>query len=127
VEGRPGRDAAIVAIEAARDQRLALEAQAREAVRQWAVLERQYDRAGKAYEWDAQRKVGSQLVAFAKELKRDAQLESLMRERGRAFGIADGSRLDRVVRVQDLDRALRREIDIDHGLRRGGPSLGMGM
>jgi Ti-type conjugative transfer relaxase TraA len=126
-EGRLGRDAAIAAIEAMRDQRLALEAQAREAVRQWAVLEKQYERAGTAYEWDAQRKIGSQLVAFAKELKRDAQLESLMRERGRAFGIAEGSRLDRVVQAQDLDRALRREIDIDHGLRRGGPSLGMGM
>ncbi len=51
----------------------------------------------------------------------------MLRERGREFGIADGSRLDRVVQAQDLDRVLRREIDIDHGLRRGGPSLGMGV
>jgi hypothetical protein len=54
----------------------------------------------------------------------DPQLQSPMRERGREFGIAEGSRLDRV--VQDLDRALRREIDIDHGLRRDrGLSLGV--
>ncbi len=125
-EGRSGREAAIIALEETRDQRLALEAQARAAVRQWAALETEYERAGKAYEWDAQRKVGSELVAAARELKRDPQLESLMRARGPEFGIAEGSRLDRVVQAQDLDRALRREIDIDHGLRRDrGLSLGM--
>jgi Ti-type conjugative transfer relaxase TraA len=125
-EGRPGREAVIAALEETRDQRLALEAQARATVRQWTVLETEYDRAGKAYEWDAQREVGSQLVAAARELKRDPQLESLMRARGPEFGITEGSRLDRVVQTQDLDRALRREIDIDHGLRQDrGFSLGM--
>jgi hypothetical protein len=125
-EGRSGREAVIAALEETRDQRLALEAKARATVRQWVALETEYDRAGKAYEWDAQREVGSQLVAAARELKRDPQLESLMRARGPEFGITEGSRLDRVVQTQDLDRALRREIDIDHGLRQDrGFSLGM--
>ncbi len=59
-------------------------------------------------------------------MKRDPQLESLMRARGVEFGIAEGSRLDRVVQTQDPDRALQREIKIDHGLRQDrGFSLGM--
>jgi hypothetical protein len=125
-EGRPGREAVIAALQETRDQRLALEAKARATVRQWVALETAYDRAGKAYEWDAQREVGSQLVAAARELKRDPQLESLMLARGPEFGIAEGSRLDRVVQTDDLDRALRREIKIDHGLRQDR-GLGMGM
>jgi Ti-type conjugative transfer relaxase TraA len=125
-QGRSGRAAVIAALEDARDQRLALEAQARATVRQWVALETEYDRAGKAYEWDAQRKLGSELVAAARELKRDPQLESLMRARGPEFGIAEGSRLDRVVQTDDLDRALRREIKIDNGLRQDR-GLGMGM
>jgi hypothetical protein len=45
-----------------------------------------YDRAGAAYNWDEERAAGIQLITFAKELKQDAQLESLLRERGREFG-----------------------------------------
>jgi Lon protease-like protein len=125
-ESRAGREAAIIAIEETRDQRLALEAQGREKVQEWAAMEERYDRARSAYDWDTQRQVGSELVAFATDLKRHSQLEALLRERGQEFGIAEGSRLDRVVRAQDLDRALGRGIDIDHGPERDrGMSLGM--
>ena len=65
------------------------------------------------------------MEAFAKELKRDPQLDSVLRERGRELGIAEGSRLDRVVQAREIDRALTRAIDLEHGPRlRSGPSLG---
>jgi len=126
-EGRSGRDAAVTAIEGVRIQRLALEAQAGEAVQQWAVLERRYDQAERGRERDAAQKAITGMEAFAKELKRDPQLESLLRQRGQEFGIAEGSRLDRVVRGEGWTRKLVRELGLDHGVRHEGPSLGMGM
>jgi AAA domain len=95
---RAAWEAAIAAIETTREQRLALEARAREAVRRWAVLGRRYDQAERGDEREAARQAVSGMEAFAKELKQDPQLDSLLRQRGRDFGIEDGSRLDRVVR-----------------------------
>lgn len=76
----------------------------------------------------AQGAAGRQVVIVAIEAARDQRLalERPIRERGREFGVTEGSRLDRVLQAQDLDRALRREIDIDHGPRRDrGLSLEM--
>jgi len=69
---------------------------------------------------------GTRLEAFAKELKRDPQLDSLLRQRGRELGIDAGSRLDQVVQAPEIDWRLLRSIDIEHGPRmRSGPSMGM--
>jgi Ti-type conjugative transfer relaxase TraA len=114
------------AVEAEGRERLALEARGRATVRAWHTLERDYDAAGKHHEWDAQREVGSRMEAFAKDLKQDPRLDGLLRDRGRELGIAEGSRLDRMVQAREIDRALTRSIDIEHGPReRSGPSLGM--
>jgi Ti-type conjugative transfer relaxase TraA len=114
------------AVEGERRDRLALEARGRGTVRAWNALERDYEAAGKAYDWDVQREVGTRMEAFAKDLKRDPRLDGVLRERGRELGIAEGSRLDRVVQAREIDRALTRSISIEHGPRtRSGPSLGM--
>jgi Ti-type conjugative transfer relaxase TraA len=114
------------AVDVARRERLALEKRGRETVHRWDALERDYDAAGKLYEWGTQREIGSRMAAFAKALKQDPQLDGVLRERGRELGIAEGSRLDRVVRTKEVDRALTRAISIEHGPReRSGPSLGM--
>ncbi len=63
---QPGRTAAIVALEETCDQRLAREAQA--TVQQWAALDTEYDRVGRAYQWDKQRKPGTQLGCSATPL-----------------------------------------------------------
>ena len=57
------------------------------------------------------------MEAFAKELKRDPQLDSLLRQRGRELGIGDGSRLDQVAqaREDDIARTLRRGLGISLG------------
>ena len=71
-----------------RQGRLALEERGRATVRAWDKLERAYEAAGKSYDWDAQREVGTRIEAFAKALKRDRQLDRLLRERGHELGIA---------------------------------------
>jgi len=121
VLGPAGREAAIVAIEETREQRLALEAKARAAMRQWAVLEQRYDQAERGQERDTARQAVSGMEAFAEELKRDPQLESLLRQRGREFGVVEGSRLDRMVRSQRIEQELARELGLRHGR-----DLGMG-
>lgn len=112
------------AIGAERQARLALDERARGAVRAWHQLERAYEKAGTSYDRPAQREAGARLEAFAQELKRDPQLDSLLRQRGRDLGITEGSRLDRVVQAQEheLARTLRRELGIS--MDRG---MGMGM
>ena len=56
----------------------------------------------------------------ARALKRDPQLESLMRSRSKELGIEAHSRLDRVIREPNIERA------ISHGIRRDR-GLGMSM
>jgi hypothetical protein len=102
-------------------QRVELETRAREAVRVWTRLERAYEQAGKEYDHLAQREIGGRMEQFAKELKRDPQLDSVLRQRGQQLGVAEGSRLERVVQSMGIDRELRRTL----GLRLG-QSLGLG-
>ena len=106
-----------VAIGAERRARLALDERGRAAVRTWGALERAYEAAEKDYDWQGKRRAGTRMEAFAKELKRDPQLDSLLRQRGRELGIGDGSRLDQVAqaREDDIARALRRDLGISLG------------
>jgi Ti-type conjugative transfer relaxase TraA len=112
------------AIGAERRARLDLDERGRAAVRAWNTLERSYTAAEKDYDWQAKREVGERMEAFATELKRDPQLDSLLRQRGRELGVDEGSRLDQVVQAReaDISRTLRRDLGISLG--RG---MGMGM
>jgi hypothetical protein len=94
------------------------------AMRTWNTLERSYAAAEKDYDWQAKREVGERMEAFATELKRDPQLDSLLRQRGRELGVDEGSRLDQVVQAReaDISRTLRRDLGISLG-----HGMGMGM
>jgi Ti-type conjugative transfer relaxase TraA len=125
--GQPAGMAALGnAVGQERRGRLALEERGRAMVRAWDAMEGAYEAAGKTYDWDAQREVGTRMEAFARALKRDPQLDGLLRERGPDLGIVKGSRLDQVVQAREIDRTLTRSMGLDHGPRmRSGPSLGM--
>ncbi len=71
---------------------------------------------------DARGKVEARMKSMIVELKRDPQLESLLRGRSRELGIAPGSGLDRVMRERTIERAM--EIGLSQGRSRG-PSLGL--
>jgi len=91
-------------------------------VRAWDKLEQAYDQADAQYDYRTQRAIGAEMERFAQALKRDPQLDSLLRQRGPELGIAKGSRLTLVVQSEKLDRALTRELGLSHG-----QGLGMGM
>ncbi|HUN38748.1 MAG TPA: hypothetical protein VMU81_00515 [Acetobacteraceae bacterium] len=112
----------IEAGQAARAGREKLEVRARETVRAWDKLEQAYELADAQYDRQAQRAIGAEMERFAQALKRDPQLDSLLRQRGPELGIAEGSRLTLVVQSEKLDRALTRELGLSHG-----HGLGMGM
>ena len=121
-----GSDAGLAAlIEAGRvgrAEREKLEERAREAVLAWSKLEQTYERAAEKYDHLAQRTIGLQMAQFVKELKRDAQLDSVLRQRGQQLGIADGSLLARVVQSQAIEQELTDELEL-----RPSHGLGMGM
>jgi hypothetical protein len=79
-----------VMVAAERRERLQADERGRAAVRTWDGLEREYEAAGKVYEWDAQREVGTRMEAFARALKLAPELEGVLRERGRALGSPEG-------------------------------------
>jgi hypothetical protein len=95
-------------------QRVALETRAREAVRAWTRLEWVYEQAGKEYDHLTQREIGGRMEQFAKDLKRDPQLDNVLRQRGQQLGVAEGSRLERVVQSMGIDRELRRTLGLRH-------------
>ena len=75
-------------------------------VGQWYGLEKEYE-ATRDWRHEAEHeKVKGQMKDLALEFKRDPQLESLLRNRQREYGISPGSRLDDVLRERDLQRAL---------------------
>lgn len=89
-------------------------------VKVWNGLEAQQERLSGRDQAEARGKVEARMKEVAGELKRDPQLESLMRSRSKELGIEAGSRLDRVVREPNIERA------ISHGIRRDR-GLGMSM
>ncbi|MBW4091871.1 MAG: Ti-type conjugative transfer relaxase TraA [Proteobacteria bacterium] len=113
-----GTDAGLAALieagRAARGAREKLEARAREAVRAWGKLERAYEQAGKKYDHLAQREIGGRLERFAKELKRDPQLDSVLRQRGQQLGVTERSRLARVVQSRGDDNEVTHELGLRH-------------
>ncbi|MGH7048443.1 MAG: Ti-type conjugative transfer relaxase TraA, partial [Stellaceae bacterium] len=117
--GQPqGRAALDRVIGMARAERLLLERTGREMVKAWNRLEQAFERAERSYDWSGQRDLGRRLEALAREVKADRHLDELLRTRGQELGIADGSRLARVVRGQetDLTRELRHELGLSRGL-----------
>ncbi|MGB8843357.1 MAG: Ti-type conjugative transfer relaxase TraA [Aliidongia sp.] len=117
-----GRETAIGAIMATQAERRALETDARQMVRDWAVLERGYDQARRERDYEGAKEIAGGMKVLAQELKRDPQLESLLRQRGREFGMEDGSRLDQMMRGAGWTPGQ----ELDHGPRRGR-GMGMGM
>jgi Ti-type conjugative transfer relaxase TraA len=117
--GQPqGRAALDRAIGMARAERLLLERTGREVIKTWNRLEQAFERAERSYDRNRRRDLGRRLEALAKEVKADRPLQELLHSRGQELGIADGSRLARVVQGQEaeLTRELRYELGLSRGL-----------
>jgi hypothetical protein len=75
-------------------------------VKTWKGLEAQHERLSGYGQAEARGRVEERMKAVAGALKRDPQLESLMRSRSKELGIDPGSRLDQVMRERNIERAI---------------------
>ena len=76
-------------------------------VKEWKGLETQRDRLGSGMRDErAHAQIESRMKTIAGSLKRDPQLESLMRNRAKQLGIDSGSTLGRVIQAPSIERAI---------------------
>jgi hypothetical protein len=90
---------------------VALETRAHETVRVWTRLERAYEQAGRKFDHLAQREIGGRMEQFARELKRDPQLNSVLRQRGQQLGVADEASPQLQATPATIALQLRQEAD----------------
>jgi Ti-type conjugative transfer relaxase TraA len=89
--------------------------QAERLVKDWQRLEARHDKLRDNYlDRDARQKIEKQMQGIAGKLKRDPQLESLVRARAKDMGIGVGSRLGRVIDAPSVGQAIR-EITLGRG------------
>jgi Ti-type conjugative transfer relaxase TraA len=92
--------------------------QAERLVKVWSGLEAEHRRLNGWEHDEARGKVEARMKAFVADLKRDPQIESILRNRQRELGVSRGSRLDQVMRERDIDRAMTQGIRQTRGLGR---------
>jgi Ti-type conjugative transfer relaxase TraA len=80
--------------------------QAERLVKVWSGLEAEHRRLNGWEHDEARGKVEARIKAFVADLKRDPQIESILRNRQKELGVSRGSRLDQVMRERDIDRAM---------------------
>jgi len=81
--------------------------QAERLVKDWQSLEKRHDKLRDNYlDRDAKQKIEKQMQGIAGKLKRDPQLESLVRARAKAIGVNMDSRLGRVLHAPSLGQAM---------------------
>ena len=86
-------------------------------VKDWRRLEAQHDRLDGWRHSGARQRVEARMKAMAGKLKRDPQLESLVRSRARDLGVGSGSTLGRVMSAPSVRQAaLEIGRDRDRGL-----------
>jgi hypothetical protein len=93
---------------------------AERAVAEWRKLEKEHGGL-RGFEQDAARgQIEERMKALAGAIKRDPQVESILRARSREFGIERGSRLEKVIEEKNVERALARSVERerDRGLER---------
>jgi Ti-type conjugative transfer relaxase TraA len=93
---------------------------AERAVAEWRKLEQ--ERGGlRGFEQDVARgQIEERMKTLAGAIKRDPQMEQVMRARSRELGIERGSRLEKVIEEKNVERALARSVERerDRGLER---------
>ena len=90
--------------------------QADQLVKEWKRLEAQHERLDGWRQGDARRGLEGRMTAIAGTLKRDPQLESLVRSRAPALSVGAGSRLAKVLAAPTIERASQ---EIGTGRSRG--------
>jgi hypothetical protein len=83
----------------------------------WTGLEKEHSQTN---DWDP-REAGmrqgleARMKDLARDLKRDPMAEGILRSRANELGIDPDSRLDRVIRERDIDKAMALSVQLTHG------------
>ena len=80
--------------------------QAERLVKEWKGLEARHEKLSGWDQRGARERIETRMKAIAGQLKRDPQLESLMRARAKDLGIDMGSRLGRVMQAPGIEQAI---------------------
>ncbi|MEK4035861.1 Ti-type conjugative transfer relaxase TraA [Methylocystis sp. IM2] len=108
----PERAARLIAgIERERQAQRDPNVRAERAVAEWRKLEKEHGGL-RGFEQDAARgQVEERMKTLAGAIKRDPQMESILRARSRELGIELGSRLEKVIEEKNLEQALARSVE----------------
>jgi Ti-type conjugative transfer relaxase TraA len=94
------------------------ELRAERMVTTWRRLETQYEKLGFGGDAYARGQVENRMKAFVGQLKRDRELESLMKSRAKDLGIPAGSKLAEMVKAPTVERALSIGLGLGRGMSR---------
>ncbi len=120
LEGSERAGKLIAGMERERQARLDPNVRAARTVAAWQKLETEHGRLRGFEHEGARGQIEGRMKALVGAIKRDPQMESVMRARSRELGIAPGSSLDRLTQEKNIERAIERSItrERDRGMER---------
>lgn len=92
-------------------------------VARWSALEAKHAKLSGWPHAEARQQVEERMRGVAAVIGRDAQVESVLRQKSKALGIAESSALGRAVRREDASLSEALTHCLDHGLRERGQGL----
>ena len=111
------RGAQLVAgMERERQAQLDPNVRAERAVATWQRLEKEHGRLRSFEHEEARGQIEARMKTLAGAIKRDPQMESVMRARSRELGIEHGSKLDQLTREKNVERAIDRSVTRERDL-----------
>lgn len=94
-------------------------------VERWSGLEAEHTKLSGWQHAEARQQVEERMRGVAETIGRDAQVESVLRQKSKALGIGEGSALGRAVRREDASVSEALTHSLDRGLRERGQGLSM--
>ena len=82
----------------------------------WHKLEQEHGRLRGSEHEEARGQIEARMKTLAGAIKRDPQMESVMRARSRELGIERGSKLDRLTEEKNVERAINRSVTRERDL-----------
>ena len=106
----------VAGMERERQAQLDPNVRAERAVAAWQRLEKEHGQLRGFEHEEARGQIEARMKALAGVIKRDPQMESVMRTRSRELGIERGSRLDRLTEEKNVERAISRSVTRERDL-----------
>ncbi len=106
----------VAGMERERQAQLDPNVRAERAVAVWRKLEKEHGQLRGFEHEEARGQIEARMKALAGAIKRDPQMESVMRARSRELGIERGSRLDRLTLEKNVERAIDRSVTRERDL-----------